>query len=267
MESFTNRQLGRTGLTVGRLGVAGGFGAPSTVYEMAFERGCNYFYWSSPRKTGMGEAIRNICRNGKRDEIVIVLQTYSRSAKLMEFFFRKGLKDLGLESVDVMLLGWYNTPPSDRILERAEKMREKGMYRFLALSGHNRKLFVQLAEEGNYDIFHLRYNPAHRGAEREVFQKLDDKLRPGMVSYTATRWGQLLNQKKMPEGETVLKSSDCYRFVLTNPMVDVCMCGPSNLIQMEEALQTIELGPLSDSEKARVSEIGDYVHHHSTKFW
>lgn len=267
MEGFTKRQLGQTGLTVGRLGVAGGYGAPAKAYEIAFEKGCNYFYWSSPRKKGMGEAIRNICRNGHRDDLIIVLQTYSRSAILMEHFFRKGLAASGVESADVMLLGWYNGEPSARILERALAMQEKGLFRFLALSGHNRSLFPILAENGNFDMFHFRYNPAHRGAETDILASLDDSSRPGTVSYTATRWGQLLNPKKMPHGETPPSASDCYRFVLTNPMVDVCMCGPANVQQMEEALQTLEKGPLAAEEMARIQRIGDHVKKHSGSFW
>jgi len=39
--------LGRTGLTVGRLGMSSSFGAPATAFEEAFERGCNYFTWGT----------------------------------------------------------------------------------------------------------------------------------------------------------------------------------------------------------------------------
>ena len=57
--------LGRTGLSVGRLGLGAGYGAPAAAFEKAFERGCNYFYWTS-RKSGMREAVRNICDSGQR---------------------------------------------------------------------------------------------------------------------------------------------------------------------------------------------------------
>jgi len=39
--------LGRTGLKVGRLGISSSFGAPAMALEEAFERGCNYFTWST----------------------------------------------------------------------------------------------------------------------------------------------------------------------------------------------------------------------------
>jgi predicted aldo/keto reductase-like oxidoreductase len=124
-----------------------------------------------------------------------------------------------------------------------------------------------LVNDQTFDIFHLRYNAAHRGAEAEVFDQLNDQQKPGIVSYTATRWGQLLNPKKVPRGEKPLTASDCYRFVLSNPNVDICMCGPRDRSQMQEALRSLELGALSEDESVRVRKIGDYVHQHSPKFF
>jgi predicted aldo/keto reductase-like oxidoreductase len=247
------------------LGIACSYGAPTEAYEEAFERGVNYFYWGSMRKTSMAQAIRNIIKKGKREELVIVIQSYSRSALLLESFFRKGLRTLGIDCADVLLLGWFNQRPSSRVMEQALAMREKGMFRFLGLSGHNRSLFPRLAESSEFDLFHLRYSAAHRGAEEEVFPKLAFPNRPGLVAYTATRWGDLLDPRKMPLGDAPLTGADCYRFVLTHPTVDVCITGPKNTRQMQEALKALDLGPLSEEEMVRVRRIGDYVHNHYRK--
>jgi len=133
------------------------------------------------------------------------------------------------------------------------------MFRFLAISSHNRKLFPELAKENVFDIFHIRYSAAHRGAESESFPCLQGEGRPGLVSYTATRWGQLLYDKKMPPGEPPPSASDCYSFVLSHPAVDICMTGPRNLAQMREALMTLDRGPMSEDELARMRKIGDYI--------
>jgi len=268
MDFSEKRALGKTGLMVGALGVASSFGAPAAAFEEAFERGCNYFYWGSMRKSGMRDAIRNLCGRGLRDELVVLVQSYSRSASLMETFFEKALKSLALDQADILLLGWHNKFPSKRILDRALAMREKGLFRFLALSGHNRSLFPRLAGTGDFDLFHVRYNAAHRGAEQEIFPHMEGgESAPGIVSYTATRWGQLLKAKKMPPGEAPLSAGDCYRFALTNPAVNVCMCGPKDESQMREGLKTLDLGPLTQEEMARIKKIGDYVHEHSPRFF
>ena len=43
MDENRFRILGRTGLKVGRLGVACSYGAPTAAFEEAFEQGVNYF--------------------------------------------------------------------------------------------------------------------------------------------------------------------------------------------------------------------------------
>jgi aryl-alcohol dehydrogenase-like predicted oxidoreductase len=267
MDQFKTTSLGQTGLKVGRLGVSAGYGAPAEAFEEAFEKGCNYFYWGSKRKDGMRQAITNICRKGKRDEMVVLIQSYSRSPFLMEVFLKNALKSLNIDSADVLLLGWHKRRPSQRMLDKCLDMKTMGLYRYLAISSHNRPLLPRLAQDNVFDIFHLRYNAAHRGAETEVFDQLKDQEKPGIVSYTATRWAQLLNPKKAPRGEKPLSASDCYRFVLSNPNVDICMCGPRDRSQMKEALRSLELGPLSEDELVRVRKIGDYVHAHSATFF
>ena len=251
--------LGKTGLAVGRLGVASGYGAPAKALEEAFDKGCNYFYWGSLRKSGMTEAIRNICGQGKRNDLIIVIQSYSRSASLLELSCRRALKRLAIEYGDVLLLGCYRKKPAERILEKAHTLKKKGVFRFLAISSHNRRLFPELARENLFDIFHIRYSAAHRGAELESFPYLQGDDRPGVVSYTATRWGQLLEEKRMPPGESPPSASDCYRFVLSHPAVDICMSGPKNLEQMTEALKTLGRGPMHEDELVRLRKIGDHI--------
>ena len=267
MDFMEKRILGRTSLMAGPLGVAASYGAPASAFEEAFEKGCNYFYWGSMRKRDMRDALRNIRGKGKRDQLIVVLQSYSRSASLMESFLGSGLRKLGLDHADVLLLGWHNKRPAQRILDKALQLKEKGMVRFLGISGHNRRLFPEVARENVFDLFHVRYNAAHRGAEQEIFPHIGGDGRPGVVSYTATRWGQLCNPKKMPQGESPLTGSDCYRFALSHPSVDVCITGPRDPAQMREALRALEQGPLSGEEMERIRKIGDYVHQHTSGFF
>jgi aryl-alcohol dehydrogenase-like predicted oxidoreductase len=255
--------LGRTGLEVGRLGIASSYGAPAEAYEEAFEKGCNYFTIGSfiqGRKKGMVEAIRNITSSGRRDRLVVSMAEYTHSRALGNPRFRGGLKQLGLEYVDVLFLGYYIKKPRKRILEWVLELKERGLVRFIGISSHNRLLFPLLAADGEIDVFHLRYNAVNSGAEKDVFPLLPAENRPGIVAYTATRWGQLLKESKMPPGEKPLSASDCYRFVLSNPSVDVCLTGTRSIEMMRENLRTLELGPLSGEEMDRVRRIGDHVY-------
>ena len=255
--------LGRTGLSVGRLGIASSFGAPTRAYEEAFDRGCNYFTWGTfikGRSSAMGEAIRSIVRGGRRDDLVVSMITYAHSALLTDTFFHKGLRALGIERADVLLLGYFPRRPPQRVIDGALRLKERGLVRFVGLTSHNRKVFSSLREEGLFDVFHLRYNAAHRGAETETFPYLGGEDRPGVVSFTATRWKKLLKPGKMPAGEAPATAVECYRFVLSNPAVDVCMMGAKNMAQMRENLAVLDLGPMNEDELERMRRIGDHVH-------
>jgi predicted aldo/keto reductase-like oxidoreductase len=260
MDFKKTRILGRSELEVGRLGVACSYGAPTEAFEEAFEKGCNYFYWGSLRRMNMANAIKNISTKGQRDKLVVVIQIYNRMASMMAGSLERGLRKAGLDYADVLLLGGYNSMPSERILDVAQHLKESGKVRFLAMSGHHRPLFPIAAEKEIFDVFHIRYNAAHQGAESDVFPKLPQKDRPGIVTYTATKWGQLLKPREMPPGENIPRASDCYRFVLSNSDVDVCLTGPKNREQMQEALQTLERGPLNEEEMLWMKGIGNYLH-------
>lgn len=255
--------LGRTGLQVGRLGISSSYGAPAEAYEEAFERGCNYFNMGSfikGRSNEMIKAIKNITANGKRDELVVAMYDYTHSPLIGQKHFMKGLKKMGLEYVDELMLGYYSSQPRTTVMNWANRLKEKGLVRYLGVSSHNRKVFAELTREGLIDVYHVRYNAVNSGAEKDVFPHLPAENKPGMVAYTATRWGQLLKEKKMPVGEKPLTAPDCYRFVLSHPAVDLVMTGARNHEMLRENLATLEMGPLTADEMARIRGIGDFIY-------
>jgi predicted aldo/keto reductase-like oxidoreductase len=255
--------LGRTGLRVGRLGIASGYGAPAEAIEEAFERGCNYFTWGTVikgYKPQMRQALRNIVAKGQRDRLALACFTYAHNSFFTERMLRRGLKSAGLDHADVLILGYFSKTPPRRLVDGALRLKEKGLVHFIGLSTHNRKPCGALAAGGPFDVVHFRYNAAHRGAERDIFPCAAGEERPGLVAFTATRWGQLMKEKKMPPGEKPLTAADCYRFVLSNPAVDVCMSGPRTVKEMRENLAVLESGPMSEDEMARARRIGDHVY-------
>ena len=63
----------------------------------------------------------------------------------------------------------------------------------------------------------------------------------------------------MPTGEAPLRARDCYRSVLSNPDFQVCMTGPADAAQMDEALTALDEGPLSPEEMERARRLGRHV--------
>ena len=152
------------------------------------------------------------------------------------------------------------------MLDKAQELKDREIIRFLAISSHKRKLFPELEKDKLIDIYHLRYNAAHRGAEKDVFPFFSETDGPGTVTYTTTRWGGLLNPKKMPEGVSTPRPRDCYRFVLSNPKVHIAIAGPNSMDQLMEDLNSLEEGPMNEEELERMRLIGDHVHQTSGIF-
>ncbi len=167
------------------------------------------------------------------------------------------LRKLRIDRADLLLLGMFNHAPSRQLVDEASRLKEEGKVRFLAISSHNRAMFAQYIAGNIFDVIMVRYNAAHTGAEKDVFPLLPPSNRPGVICYTATRWGTLF--KGVP-GEATPRASDCYRFVLHHPDVDICLTGPKNRDEMQEALRVLSLPPLSDKEMAWMRRVGSEVY-------
>ena len=264
---FERRMLGRTGREVSRLGVAASYGVPGAAVESAFERGLNYLYWGSRRTDAFCTALRNLRLH--RERMVLVVQSYTRMAALMAGSLERALRRVNYDHADVLLLGMWNKPVAPRILDAARKLRERGLTRFLAVSTHARTLVPPIAAAHDFDIVHFRYNAAHPGAETDIFPRVPEADKPGLVAFTATSWGQLLGVRsipavfkggyRLPKGERTPTATDCYRFVLTRPEVDVCMAGPADASQLEQAIDALRLGPMTEEELAWMRRIGRAV--------
>ena len=112
--------LGRTGLKVGRLGIASGYKAPAAAIEEAFERGANYFTWGTVIKgyaAGMHEAIKNIAARGQRDRLVLATFSYAHSNYFTERMMRRGLKSAGLDHAEVLILGYFSGKVQRRLID------------------------------------------------------------------------------------------------------------------------------------------------------
>ena len=249
--------LGRTGLRVCPLGLASSYGVSGADVERAVERGVNYLYWGSLRKADFGRAVARIARR-RREEVVVVVQTYTRIAALMRPSLERALRQLGLDHADLLLLGWWNRPPSPRVRDAALALQAAGRARHIMVSGHHRPTFPTLARDPALGAIMVRHNAAHPGAEEEIFPHLAEP-RPGVVAYTATRWGTLLDPRLTPPGEATPRGSDCYRFVLGNPSVDVVLAGPKDGQELDEALAALDRGPLGPDEQAWMRRVGRAV--------
>ncbi|MBI4891537.1 MAG: aldo/keto reductase [Acidobacteria bacterium] len=155
-------------------------------------------------------------------------------------------------------------PP--RIQDELAALRETGKVRAISISCHDRPFAGQLAAQGKVDALMVRYSAAHPGAERDVFPHIAEH-KTGIISYTATRWGRLLVRPRgWPTGEPIATAGQCFRFVLTNPHVQVALTAPSSEDQLMHNLREVEKGRLAEDEMAFMRRFGAYVHDHAGWF-
>ncbi len=259
MSSFGERTLGRTGRRVGPVGLGSSYGLAGRDVERAFDRGVSFFLWGSRRTADFGRGLRAVARKD-RARATIAVQTYARAAWTMPWSVDRALRALGTDYLDVLCLAWWNSLPPARIVDRALALQASGKVRHLMVSCHERPLFASFVADGRYDALMVRYNAAHPGPETEVFPAVEAATpRPGVVAFTATRWGTLLSPRYTPEHEPSPRARDCYRFALSNPTVDVCLSGPRDGAELDEALAAVESGPMTADEIAWMRRVGQHV--------
>ncbi len=262
--AFEQRTLGRTDLFVSPFGIGGGYRIDEKSIEWAFEHGINYFFWAPwlPTYRPMERCLKRLLP-GHRDKIIVATAPYSwLFPGSIERAVRKHLSRLGIDHIDLFLLGLVMRESQQRAVEELVRVKEEGLVRFVGLSGHKRPMILDMAQKWPvFDVLMVRYNAAHRGAENEIFSHLDEENRQGIVAFNALKRGAMLKRPKgWPESKPIPTVRQCYRFVLSHPSVDLCLTGPSKLEHVKELVKIIEEGTLSPDELTFMREFGDVRH-------
>ena len=262
MENFLSGRLGKLPAPVHRLGLSAFYRPGKETIHRAVDAGLNTFFFFG-FDTHMTGALRDILQRG-RERFVVVTGAYNFIwwRQDLRRTLEKRLRQLGTEYVDVFLFLGVMKPEQcpGELLDRLRSLRDGGRVKAAGISVHDRKFAGELASAGALDVLMVRYNAAHRGAETDVFPHLE-RHDTGLISYTATRWRALLRRPKgWPENGRVPDAGLCYRFVLSQPAVDVCLTAPSSLRQFEDNLKAAEKGPLDEDEMRFMTRFGDAVY-------
>lgn len=207
------------------------------------------------------EGIGRLIRAGHRDDLVLIAEAGIPTAYFVRRAWARHVRSVGIEHLDVFLLGWVQARwyLTGRTWNAMASLREAGRVRAIGFSSHDRPLIARLNREFRPDVLMVRYNAAHRGAEGDVFATLEQP-RPGVIAYTATRWGMLLQPVPDRGFAAGVTAGDCYRFALTNPAVDVVLCAARSAAELEEDAAAVQAGPLDAQQLASVRRFGDAVH-------
>ena len=290
MSGFTTRQLGKTNLQVSPIGIGGGSGLADEDLLYAFERGINYFFFSSDlhhfsyRKSA--GAIRQLCQSGSsvRDKVVLATVSYLNNPEKIVSVLLDQFSELGVDYIDVFHWGWVTeTDNAAALFEAANDLKDggflarvfreqvlvaqqvnqdlldRGLVRFVGASFHSRHLARQW--KTTLDVLMLRYNLGHLGVEMGVFPLLagDKTIDPGLVAFNVAHEGPHLiaaPPPDLPPGMMVPTVPDCYRYALSNPYVDVVLAGLTSRREIDEAVAMLEKGPFSPEECEQLRAYG-----------
>ena len=267
------------GHPVCRLGLAS-YGATAITPEdilYALGRGVNFLNWAGLAEGASGgdafsAAVSSL--GSTRQSVVICAQFGARGTADAAEELRAALATLGTDYIDVLTFYYVEsseeweeiTAPGGAVPFLLDAKRD-GTVRRLGVTSHQRKLAARMAESGLLDLVMVRYNAAHRGAEREVFP-VTASLGLPVIAYTALRWGALLRPTPDdPPGFLVPRAPDWYRFVLQHPAVTVTLAAPQTRAELDEDLRVLEAtGPLGDEKYASLAEHGERVRRNAGAF-
>ncbi|MEH2308235.1 aldo/keto reductase [Nostoc sp.] len=286
------RKLGRTDLTVSCLGLGGGGSISSEDTLYAFDQGINYFFYSSDLHhyiySSMAGALRQICGRGslKREKVVLATVTYIKNPEMAMAALLDQFVDLNIDYIDVFFWGWIGSKDGpalqdclqlssdlrgansvyqrsiEKMLGISERLKKMGAVRYVGASFHDVNLAQQWSNNPLLDVVMVRHNVAHRSAQSQIFNQLDDQdpHRPGIVTFksTGSHTGILWDApQNLPEGCWRPSVPDLYRYSLSQNCVDVCLTGWQCREEIDAAIAGIQKGKLSQTEIDYLNLYGD----------
>src|SRR4051795_6430019 len=212
------------GPPVCRLGLAS-YGRTAITPEdvlSAVDRGVNFLNWQGLAEGPIeGDAFPAAVSalGPRRESVVVCAQFGARDGGDAATELRSALAVLGTDYIDVLTLyyveradEWEGLTAPGGALRYLQDAKSDGAVRRIGITSHQRPLAARMAESGLIDAVMIRYNAAHRGAERDVLP-VTRRLGLPVIAYTALRWGALLRPTPDdPAGFTDPRPPDWYRF-------------------------------------------------------
>jgi len=252
--------LGRTGLTVTRLGVGGAYCETPEGYRAALDCGVNYVDTARVYRDGDDERVIGEAIAGRRHQLVLATKSQKRDAAGARKELETSLRLLGTDYVDIWQIHYLNsTADIERVLgpggamEAALQAREEGLVRHIGVTGHDWDVVQRAVATGLFDTVLCWYNCAMKEPEGTVFPEAMAQG-AGVVIMKPTFSEKLFGEAGEPLPE------DYYRYVLSHQAVSVALMGLRDVeLFRRVAAALAERDTLTEGERARLEEYGRRV--------
>jgi hypothetical protein len=239
---------------------------PDTI-KAAYEVGINFFFLTGDMHWPLYEearaGLKKLFDSGvSRDSVVIACACYPTQPEFCTAPFHEVIEFAPwIKRIDVCVMG--GTYSNDFFARLPVYLRHKDT-RMCGTSAvgatfHDRPSAVPAINCKLLDIAFIRYNPAHSGADRDVFPRLHAERKVPLFGFKST-YGSVTPDEYaalgVGEDNWRPRASDFYRYALSSPL-DGVLCSPATPAQVGELVQAMERGPLSEVELEYMRNLGD----------
>lgn len=257
------RRLGKTGVDVTILGLGGEgvlrtFGREKEAYQLinrALDLGITYC--ESARAYSGSESYYGLALKERREEIFLTSKSHARDKKSAWAHLHETLRNMKTERLDLWQV--HDVRTGEEIeeifgkggaIEAFAEARERGLVRFIGVTGHHDPLIIRRClEMFDFDTVLLPVNPAephHRSFIEEVIPLAVDRGM-GIVAMKIYFRGMA---SRIAPGKLDL----FYRYALSHP-VTTAVIGCDTIGQLEENVRfASSFTPLTEDEKTMLSE-------------
>jgi hypothetical protein len=238
---------------------------PETI-EVAHEAGVNFFllsadmHWPDYEATRRGLASLFRRGGGVRDEVVVAVVSYVAQPEFCHAPFQEVIDAVpGLGRIDLTVAGASSR--STFFAQATEYARHEGIgARAFGATFHDRAFAAYAVGRSLVDVGFVRYNPIHRGAERDVF--------PRVVARGPTLLYNFNSVRGRPSAEQYARlglsgdhwrpgPTDYYRFALAQPELDGVLCALSTPAHVRSLAETMCGDVLTEEESRYLRQLAD----------
>ncbi len=244
--------LGKTGLTISRLGFGGipiqRVDADTTrdlIKSMA-DKGINYI--DTARGYTVSEEYLGYALEGLRDKFILATKSMARTKEAMAADIETSLKNLQTDYIDIYQIHNPSVEQLEQVmapggaLEALYEAKEAGKIGHIGLTGHTMGLFEKAVTLDWVETFMFPYNIVETQGE-ELMRKCTENNIGFIVM-------------KPMAGGAIEDPELALRFICSNPDVSVVIPGMYDLKEIEQNLSAVEnTAPLSEAELEKMDEI------------
>ena len=248
--------LGKTGLTISRLGFGGipiqrvDVAATKTLITEMVAKGINYI--DTARGYTVSEEFLGEALEGVRDKFVLATKSMSRTKEAMAADIETSLKNLRTDYIELYQVHNPTLEQLEQVmseggaLEALKEAKEAGKIGHIGLTGHSLELFEKAVHLDWVETFMFPYNIVETQGE-ELMHKCTEKNIGFIVM-------------KPMAGGAIDDPELALRFICSNKDATVVIPGMYELKEIEQNLSAVEnQAPLSESELEKIANIREQL--------